>query len=95
VTLRLPGGRVRISARGAAPTAPFVQGLRLDGRRWSRPWLRLADVAHGGRLQFALGPRPDPHWGAAPSLAPPSFGPDDASACDPDPADLTAAGSER
>jgi predicted alpha-1,2-mannosidase len=95
VTLRLPGGRVRISARGAAPGAPFVRGLRLDGRRWSRPWLRLADVAHGGRLQFALAPRPDPHWGAAPSLAPPSFGPDDASACDPDPADLTAAGSER
>jgi predicted alpha-1,2-mannosidase len=81
VTLRLPGGRVRISARGAAPGAPFVRGLRLDGRRWSRPWLRLADIARGGRLQFVLGRRPDPRWGAGPSLAPPSFGPDDPGAC--------------
>ncbi len=79
--LRLPGGVVSITARGAAPRAPYVQRLALGGRTWNRPWLRLADIARGAHLSFVLGPAPNRGWGSRPSARPPSYGPGDAAAC--------------
>ena len=72
-TLHRPEGDIRITARGAARDAPYVQRLAVNGRRHARPWLRLADVAHGGTLAFALGRAPDRRWGSVPAAAPPSF----------------------
>jgi len=80
-TLHLAGGDVRITARGAARDAPYVRRLTLNGRRHHRPWLRLADVARGGKLTFALARTPDLRWGSDPTAAPPSFGPNSAGAC--------------
>jgi putative alpha-1,2-mannosidase len=80
-TLHLANGDVRISARGAARDAPYVQRLAVNGRRHAKPWLRWADVAHGGTLAFALGQKPNRRWGSAPAAAPPSFGPTAATAC--------------
>jgi len=81
VTLRLRRGRVSITARHAARGAPFVQRLRLDGRDWGKPWLRVSQLARGGQLAFDLGPAPNRGWGRASSAAPPSFGPDAAAVC--------------
>jgi len=75
VTLRLAGGDVTIDGQGAADGAPYVQSLLVDGRPYDRPWLPLSLLAHGARLRFALGPRPNKAWGSDPSAAPPSFGP--------------------
>jgi putative alpha-1,2-mannosidase len=72
----LRGGDLDVRAPRAARDAPYVQALRLDGRRRRRPWLRLADVAHGARLAFDLAKAPGASWGTAPALAPPSFGVD-------------------
>jgi predicted alpha-1,2-mannosidase len=80
-TIRLPGGELRIVAPAAAPEAPYVHGLRVNGEQWGRPWLRLADVARGGVLRFELSAVADPAWGSAATAAPPSFGPDDTSVC--------------
>ncbi len=81
IDLRLPGGVVSITARGAAPGAPYVHSLSLGGRSWAKPWLRLADLAHGAHVSFVLGTAPDRGWGSRPSAAPPSFGSGAAAAC--------------
>jgi putative alpha-1,2-mannosidase len=80
-TVRLRGGRLTIAAPRAARDAPYVQRLRLNGRSWNRPWLRLADVARGGRLAFDLAKEPNRRWGSRRSAAPPSFAPGSRGAC--------------
>lgn len=72
-TLRLPGGDVVITADGAAPDAPYVQRMRVGGRKWERPWLRWEQLACGTRIDVDLGATPNPKWGRARRHAPPSF----------------------
>ncbi len=80
-TVRLRGGRLSIAAPRADRAAPFVQRLSVDSRRWSRPWLRLRDVARGAHLAFGLGESPNTRWGSRPAAAPPSFGATTGAAC--------------
>jgi predicted alpha-1,2-mannosidase len=80
-TLRLGRGRLSITAPRAARDAPYVQRLRVNGRSWDRPWLRLGRVARGGQLAFALGKAPNRRWGSRASAAPPSYAPGGAAAC--------------
>lgn len=73
ITVRLPHRRrlaVVASSRGR-----YIEGLRIDGRRHSMPWITYCSLAGGARLSFRLGRRPNRRWGSAPSAAPPSFGP--------------------
>jgi predicted alpha-1,2-mannosidase len=74
-TVRLRRGRLVIRGRRAAAGRPYVRSLRVDGKRWRKPWLRFGRVAHGARLDFRLGGRPSKRFGARRSDAPPSFGP--------------------
>jgi putative alpha-1,2-mannosidase len=74
-TLRLRGGPLSIRAPRAAREAPFVHRVELNGKRWTKPWLRLSHIAHGARLAFDLRTAPDPRWGSRRSAAPPSFAP--------------------
>jgi predicted alpha-1,2-mannosidase len=72
--VRLPGGQtIRIEAVGAAPDAPYVQSLTLDGRPWTSTWIPWKLLAHGATLRFVLGKQPS-GWGSAKGDAPPSFG---------------------
>ena len=71
-TISLPHGR-RLTI-DASP-GRYVQGVRLDGRGYGRPWIAYCDLAAGARLRFRLGRRPNRGWGAAAAAAPPSFGP--------------------
>jgi putative alpha-1,2-mannosidase len=75
--IALPHGRrATISGTAKAPAAaPYVRWLRLDGRRYGRPWISYCDLARGADLAFVLGPRPNRRWGASHAAAPPSFGP--------------------
>jgi predicted alpha-1,2-mannosidase len=75
VTLRTGRGTVRIDAPLARRDRPFVQSMTLNGKPWSRPWLRFWQIARGGRLGFSLADKPDVTWGAAAGDAPPSRGP--------------------
>jgi predicted alpha-1,2-mannosidase len=76
-TVHLAGGDVTITARGAARAAPYVTGLHLNGTRRTQPWLRLSDVASGGRLAFDLSSTPSDLRGGPP----PSYGPSSAAGC--------------
>ena len=75
ITLQLGGRRVQLQASAARDGAPYVHGLKIDGRPWNRPWLSFSQLAHARRLAFRLGPRPDVSWGAAAAATPPSFDP--------------------
>ena len=62
-----PNGPIlTIAAPGAAPDAPYVHGLRIDGTPSTRPWLPESFAATGGRLDFDLATVPDTAWGSAP-----------------------------
>ncbi len=68
-----PGGDVRITAEGAAPGAPYVHSLSVDGKPWQQTWLTESFAANGGTLKFHLAPTPNKTWGAGPNSMPPSF----------------------
>jgi predicted alpha-1,2-mannosidase len=55
--------------------APYIDGLRMNGHRYSRAWTTWCALARGGRLAFRLSPHPSRRWGSSAAAAPPSFGP--------------------
>ena len=73
VVIERPGARIEIRARNAAPDAPYVQSLQVDGKASDQAWLTADFVKRGGTLEFDLGKAPDQHWGT--QALPPSFGP--------------------
>jgi len=76
LTLALGGGRtLRITTRGGGGDAYHVQGVKVNGRDWTKSWVAWDDVfARGGTLEFALGPEPR-RW--ATGARPPSPGGED------------------
>jgi predicted alpha-1,2-mannosidase len=71
--IHLTNGDVTITASGAADDAPYVQSLTVNGQASNASWIRYADISSGGTLAFALGITPNTNWGAALTLAPPSY----------------------
>ncbi len=72
--LRMGNGRtLEIVARNNSARNPYIQSATLDGRPWSKPWFRHADIANGAKLVLVMGPKPNPAWGSAPEDAPPSM----------------------
>ena len=73
VDLRLDNGRtLSVVARNNGPDNVYVQSLTLDGRPWDKAWLRHADIAGGGTLEFTMGPEPSA-WGSGEDALPPSL----------------------
>ncbi len=68
-------GRKKHEVEIAPSSAPYIQGLRVNGRAYARPWIGYCDLARGARLDYRLGPHPDRRWGSSAAAAPPSFGP--------------------
>jgi putative alpha-1,2-mannosidase len=71
--LHLKNGDVTILGQGAGKDAPYIQRLTLNGRPWSKPWIRYSDISSGGTLVYELSATPNTHWGANPADAPPSY----------------------
>lgn len=73
--VHLANGRTTtITAPNAASDAPYVQGLKLNGGTWDKPWTTYSTFGQGTTLAFDLGTTPDKSWGAAAKSAPPSDG---------------------
>jgi predicted alpha-1,2-mannosidase len=68
-------GKRRRSVDLAPSRAPYIEGLRLGGRPYSRPWIGYCELTRGASLEYALSTRPDRRWGSSVAAAPPSFGP--------------------
>jgi predicted alpha-1,2-mannosidase len=71
VELRTGLGRLRLEAPGAGTGAPYVHGLRLDGRPLERTWLPLSSLRGARTLRFDLRSSPSTRW--AVRSRPPSF----------------------
>jgi predicted alpha-1,2-mannosidase len=54
-------------------SSPYIQSVKLAGRKYAKNWIRFRDITGGGTLQFTLGADPNQSWGAAPEDAPPSL----------------------
>ena len=50
----------------------YVQGLRINGRRWNKTYLPHSMLANGATLTFDMGPRPS-GWATHGDTAPPSL----------------------
>jgi predicted alpha-1,2-mannosidase len=66
------GKTLEIVARNNSTKNLYIQSATLNGRPWTRPWFRHADIANGAKLVFVMGPKPSA-WGSAPDDAPPSM----------------------
>ncbi|MBO0840672.1 MAG: glycoside hydrolase family 92 protein, partial [Sciscionella sp.] len=73
-TISTPAGKkIVIDAPNNADNTPYVTDLKVNGQEYNKPWLPESLVRDGGTLEFTMSERPDISWGAAPSVAPPSF----------------------
>jgi predicted alpha-1,2-mannosidase len=71
--VHLPGGRrLTINAPAAQASAPYVQGLTVDGRTSDRAWVDYSSLVRGGTLDYDLSSAPDKSWASGAAAAPPS-----------------------
>jgi predicted alpha-1,2-mannosidase len=64
VTLNLPNGKTfEISAPNNTAHNVYIQSVTLNGRRLDVPAITYAQIEAGGRLEFAMGPKPST-WAA-------------------------------
>ncbi|WP_228985591.1 glycoside hydrolase domain-containing protein, partial [Streptomyces sp. DH12] len=73
VTVHLENGRELVvkAPRNSAKNV-YVQGLKVNGKRWNSTALPHAAIAEGGVLEFDMGPRPS-SWGTGKNAAPVSI----------------------
>jgi predicted alpha-1,2-mannosidase len=57
------GKSLEIRGASAGVDAPYVQALAIGGQPSKRAWLRWADVAAGGTLDFTMAAQPNKSWG--------------------------------
>ncbi|HEY2077643.1 MAG TPA: GH92 family glycosyl hydrolase, partial [Streptosporangiaceae bacterium] len=71
--VHLPSGaRLTINAPAAQDSAPYVQGLTVNGQPWNQAYVNYAALAGGGTLHYDLAATPDTTWASSPAGAPPS-----------------------
>ncbi|MFF9347785.1 GH92 family glycosyl hydrolase [Streptomyces sp. NPDC014734] len=76
-TVHLENGRdLVVRAPGNSAKNIYVQGLRVDGRKWNSTSLPHDLLARGGVLDFDMGAAPS-SWGTGKDAAPPSITTDD------------------
>ncbi|MCQ4083725.1 lectin [Streptomyces sp. RB6PN25] len=66
------GHQVTINAPQAAPDAPYVQALHVNGKAWNDSWLTYASLSRGATLDYTLGTTPDTGWASSAGSVPPS-----------------------
>ena len=71
VTLNLENGnRFIIKAEDNQPAHVYIQSARLNGRSFSRNYIRHEEIRKGGELLFRMGDQPDTKRGTAPKDRP-------------------------
>ncbi|MFH0761726.1 MAG: GH92 family glycosyl hydrolase [Bacteroidota bacterium] len=71
VTLNLENGnRFKIKAENNQPANMYIQSARLNGRSYSRNYLKHQDIRNGGELVFQMGGQPNTKRGTAPKDRP-------------------------
>ncbi|RKN21476.1 glycoside hydrolase family 92 protein [Micromonospora musae] len=68
------GRGITVNAPDASAKNLYIQSLRVDGKKSTKTWVPASLVEKGGKLDFALGAKPNRSWGSSPADTPPSFG---------------------
>ena len=63
----LAGGTLIISVTRESPQSIYPIGYIFNGRHFTEPWLPVADIEKGGRLEFKLADKPSPMPSPIPS----------------------------
>jgi hypothetical protein len=72
-TIHLQNGRdLVIDAPNDSAKNIYVQGMTVNGQQWGRAYLTQDQLANGGHIEFAMGPKPS-SWGTSQNDAPPSI----------------------
>ena len=58
VQIAVPGGTFTVEAKNFAPENRYVQGVRLNGQPYDKPYISHEAVMQGGVLEFEMGPEP-------------------------------------
>jgi predicted alpha-1,2-mannosidase len=64
------GRRFVVKAKGVSRTNRYIRAATLDGKPYTKSYLRHGDLTAGGELSFVMGAEPDTSRGAAPGEAP-------------------------
>lgn len=67
------GGSFSVVTHNNSPKNCYVQSAKLNGQPLERAWIKHAEVAGGGVLEFVMGPTPNQNWGSSPAQLPPSL----------------------
>jgi predicted alpha-1,2-mannosidase len=73
IVIHRAAGDIVIHAPAAQQDAPYVTGLKVDGKADTKTWLPESFAAHGGTLDFDLSKTPNTSWGTGAGDQPPSF----------------------
>jgi len=69
--IELPGGkRFIVRAEGVSGDNIYIRSATLNGRRYTKSYLRHADITGGGELVFEMAQEPDTTWGSGPDDLP-------------------------
>ncbi|GAA3576187.1 GH92 family glycosyl hydrolase [Amycolatopsis ultiminotia] len=71
---RTSGGTLTISAPGTSMSNRYIASATVNGKPWGKAWVDQADIANGGRIDYALSTKPTA-WATAAKDAPPSIDP--------------------
>jgi hypothetical protein len=72
-TVHLQNGRdLVIDAPNDSQKNVYVQGVTVNGQKWGRSYFTQDQLAQGGHIEFAMGPKPS-SWGTSQGDAPPSI----------------------
>jgi predicted alpha-1,2-mannosidase len=57
------GNTFTMIAKNFSDENVYIQSVRLNGRKWDKPYLPYDDVKNGGEIVFTMGERPNVKWG--------------------------------
>jgi len=64
--LNLPGNKkFKITAKNNSSTHKYIQGVKLNGKKYTKSYLSFEDIRSGGTLEFEMGASPSPTFGVA------------------------------
>lgn len=71
VTINLQNGRkFELVAANNSGENKFIRSAGLNGKNWSKSWIRHADIVNGGRLELEMDTVPNKEWGSKPEDRP-------------------------
>jgi len=74
VTVSMPNGKeIVLDAPGNSRENFYIDGIKLDGKSWSRNYFKHGDLSDGARITYSMSPTPNTSRGTAPEDRPYSF----------------------